>query len=315
MEMDNESVLVVHKEGLFFTPGNFYLDPKLPVETAVVSHAHGDHFINGHKTVYCTPGTSLLISQRMPNYFGKKITHDYHQPFTLNHCNIYFIPAGHILGSAQIVIEHENKRYVYTGDFKLAADKTCEPFEYITTDVLITESTFAENGLRHPVAEVEIDKLNHLGEINIILGVYSLGKAQRVIQLINSYCPTKTIMVHRSIGMFNKAYEKSGYELGTWVPYDKHAFRKLKNIVYLLPPAHSRNFYPQPGYLRAFATGWEHLQTNFDFKLYISDHADWFDLLTMIEKSQAKEVFTIHGNGEDLKKYLEPNGISVTLLS
>ena len=308
-------MITLEKEGLYFAPGNFFLDPKLPVETAVVSHAHGDHFVNGHKTVYCTTLTELLIRQRFTNYFGKKITFDFHDSFQINDCKIYFISAGHILGSAQVIIEHNNKRYIYTGDFKLAPDKTCEPFESIIADVLITESTFAESGLRHPNAESEIEKLNALGDINIVLGVYALGKAQRVIQLINNHCPVKKIMVHRSIGHYNKVYEKSGVVLGAWESYDKHAFRKLKNIVYLLPPVRSRSFYPQPSYLRAFATGWEHLQQNQDFKLYISDHADWYELLTMIEKSKAKEVFTVHGNGDDLKKHLEPIGISVTILN
>ena len=308
-------MITLEKEGLYFAPGNFFLDPKYPVETAVVSHAHGDHFVNGHKNVYCTIHTDLLIQQRITNYYGKKITVAFHDAFQINGCKVYFIPAGHILGSAQVIIEHNDIRYIYTGDFKLAADKTCEPFEFITADVLITESTFAEEGLRHPIAESEIEKLNDLGDINIILGVYSLGKAQRVIQLINERCPSKKIMVHRSIGLFNKVYEKSGYPLGEWAPYDKHAFRKQKNIVYLLPPARSRSFYPQPNYLRAFATGWDHLQQNLDFKLFISDHADWYELLTMIERTNAKKIFTLHGNGDDLKEHLEPTGISVTILN
>lgn len=308
-------MLSLQKEGLYFSPGNFYIDPVHPVETAVVSHAHGDHFINGHKTVYCTAGTGLLISQRMPNYFGKKILKSFHESFEINSCRISFIPAGHILGSAQVLIEFENKRFLYTGDFKLSPDKTCEPLEFIKSDVLITESTFGENGLRHPDAVSEIKKLNDLGDINIILGVYSLGKAQRIIQLINEHCPEKKIMVHRSIVLFNRAYEQSGFNLGEWGPYDKHTFRKMKNIVYLLPPSQAKNFYPQSWYLRAFATGWEHLQANLDFKLYISDHADWFDLLKLVEKVNPKEIFTLHGNGDDLKKHLEAQGRIVTVLN
>jgi putative mRNA 3-end processing factor len=309
-----DSVISLRKEGLYFAPGNFYLDPQEPVETAIVSHAHGDHFINGHKTVYCTEASSLLIEQRM-RYYGKKVSYSFHKEFQVNNCSVSFIPAGHILGSAQVLIIFNGVRYLYTGDFKLVADKSCEPFEFTKADVLITESTFAHEGFRHPPYENEIKKINQYENINLIIGVYALGKAQRIVQLINEFCPGKKIMVHRQIGAFNKAYEKSGFSIGNWSPYDRHVFRRERNIIYLLPPAHSRSFYPQSWYLRAFASGWEHLQTGFDFNLYISDHADWFDLLTLIENSSARHIFTLHGKGDHLKKHLNAKGIEVTVLN
>lgn len=313
--MENSEAIELRREGLYFAPGNFYLDPVLPVETAVITHAHADHFVNGHKIAYCTPPTSTLNHQRMKNYYGRKVTYPYHQPFTISNSTIEFIPAGHILGSAQVLITHADKRYLYTGDFKLAADKSCEPFEFVKADVLITETTFAENGLKHPSDIDEIKKLNQYVDINIIIGVYALGKAQRITQLINEFCPGKKVMVHKNISSFNRIYEVAGFDLGKWSAYDKHEFRKVRNIIYLLPPAHSRNFYPQPWYLRAFATGWEHLQTGFDFKLYISDHADWFDILNLVDKTGAKEIYTIHGNGEHLKTHLSDKGFRVTLLN
>ncbi len=308
------SEIEYRREGLYFVPGNFYLDPILPVETAVVTHAHADHFVNGHKIVYCTPATSMLNTQRMKNYYGKKVSIDYHTPFLINNSTLELIPAGHILGSAQVLITYNAKRYLYTGDFKLIPDKSCEPFEFVKADVLITETTFASKGLRHPSDEEEIKKLNDYKEINIIIGVYALGKAQRVTQLINEFCPGKKIMVHHNISSFNHLYEKEGFPLGEWSPYDKHAFRKQRDLVYLLPPAHSRNFYPQPWYLRAFASGWEQLQNGFDFKLYISDHADWFDILNLTDQTGAKEIYTLHGDGEQLKNYLSEKGLKVTIL-
>jgi putative mRNA 3-end processing factor len=312
--MDNSDVIELRREGLYFGPGNLYIDPVLPVETAIITHAHADHFINGNKTVYCTPLTSLLSSQRMKNYYGRKILYNYHEPFTVNNVKIEFIPAGHILGSAQVLINHNNIRYLFTGDFKITPDQTCEPFEFVKADVLITESTFATEGMKHPDVQSEIIKLNDYDDINIIIGVYALGKAQRITQMINQYCPGKTIMVHKNISSFNKLYEHSGFPLGKWQIYDKHAFRKQRNYIYLLPPAHSRNFYPQPWYLRAFASGWEHLQTNFDFKLYISDHADWFDILSLIDHTGAQKIYTVHGDGEHLKQHLHLKGIEVNLL-
>ncbi len=309
-----KEVLELRREGLFFVPGNFYIDPLLPVETAIITHAHADHFVNGHKTAYCTPLTSQLNSERMKNYYGKKLTYNYHEAFEVNQIRIEFIPAGHILGSAQILVTHNEKRYLFTGDFKITPDKTCEPFEFVKADVLITETTFAEPDLKHPSDVEEISKLNTYNDINLIIGVYALGKAQRVTQLINQYCPGKTIMVHKNISSLNRLYENAGVHLGQWQHYDRHSFRKQRNIIYLLPPAHSRNFYPQSWYLRAFASGWEKLQAGFDFKLYISDHADWFDILNLVEQTGAREIYTIHGDGQQLKEHLNKDNIKVTLL-
>jgi putative mRNA 3-end processing factor len=310
----NYDLIELRREGLYFSPGNFYIDPILPVETAIVTHAHADHFVNGHKTVYCTPSTSSLNSQRMKNYYGKKVSCDFHTSFTVNNITLEFIPAGHILGSAQVMVIYNNTKYLFTGDFKLTSDKSCEAFEFVQADVLITETTFASNGYQHPSDIEEIKKLNNYTGVNFVIGVYALGKAQRMISLINEFCDGKKIMVHRNISSFNRIYETSGFALGGWLPYDKHAFRKMRDMIYLLPPAHSRSFYPQPWYMRAFASGWDHLQIGYDFKLYISDHADWFDILKLVEQTGAKEVYTIHGDGAQLKSHLSEKGIKVTLL-
>lgn len=308
------SKITYKEEGLYFAPANIFLDPQLPVENAVISHAHADHFIQGHKNVFCTPLTALLIKQRIKNYSGKINEINYHSTFQLNDCSITFFPAGHILGSAQILLEYNNIRYNYTGDYKLEQDSTCEPFELVPCDVLITESTFASQELKHPEVINEISKLNNTENINVILGVYALGKAQRITHLINKHCPGKTIMVHPRIVSFHKAYEKAGIQLGNWQPYNRHLFRRSVDCIYLLPPAFAKNFTFNHTYLRSFATGWNHLQDGFDLRITISDHADWFDLLQVIKQSNAKEVFTLHGNGDDLKKYFSDTEISVTPL-
>jgi putative mRNA 3-end processing factor len=307
--------LQMRPEGLYFQPGDFYLDPQLPVRHALVSHAHADHYISGHQHVYCTPLTHILHAKR--NSDSAAVTHlfGFHEAFKVNNCSVSFAPAGHILGSAQILFEHNGLRYLYTGDFKQIADTTCEPLEYIKADVLITESTFASEGLKHPDPEQEISKINAFGDLNIIIGAYPLGKAQRLIALINKCCPDRTLMVHKKISIFNHAYQNSGFDPGSWRPYNKREFRRNRNMVYLLPPMHAKSFYPQPWYARAFATGWDHLQTGFDFKLYISDHADWFDLINLIRMSGARHIYTVHGDGKALQKYFSAESIPVVNLN
>ena len=126
----------------------------------------------------------------------------YNHPFILGDIKITLIPAGHMLGSAQVLMEYNGVRYLYTGDYKLQADSTCEPIEWVNTDVLITESTFADPVVSHPDPAEEIQKINAI-KTNILLGTYGLGKSQRLIKLINTYAPQKKILVHHRIMPIN----------------------------------------------------------------------------------------------------------------
>ncbi len=301
-------------EGLYFAPGEFHLDPILPVVSAIISHAHADHVTVGTRDVYCTPHTASLIRKRHRNYPGIIYQKNYGEPFELNGTIITFIPAGHILGSSQVLFEKNNIRYLYTGDFKLSEDLTCESFEFAKADVLITETTFAHPETKHPDPKQEILKLNDFSDTNIVLGCYALGKAQRLTQMINAFCEGRTIMVHKYMLPYHHFYQESGILLGPWESYDKRKFRKEKNVVYLLPPAAYRSMYPNISYLRAFASGWNNLQDG-DLKLFISDHADWNDLLTLVEKVNPKEIYTLHGDGTHLAKHFSDKNIEVHMLN
>ena len=219
------------EEGLYFAPGQFYLDPKLPVITAIISHAHADHVTIGTRDIYCTPNTASLIRKRHPNYPGIIHQKKFGENFEVNGVTITLLPAGHILGSAQVLMEKDNVRYLYTGDFKLIEDPTCEAFEFTEADVLITETTFALPGTIHPDATTEIKKINSFKDTNFIIGCYALGKAQRITQLINQHCLGKTVMVHKYILTYQHFYEEAGIALGNWEAYDKRKFRKEKNCL------------------------------------------------------------------------------------
>ncbi len=310
--MQNHNILY-SEEGLYFTQGQFFLDPIKPVVTAIISHAHADHVTIGSRDVYCTPYTAALIRKRHRNYPGIIHQKNFSEPFEVNGITVTFIPAGHILGSAQVLLEKDNVRYLYTGDFKLSADDTCEGFQFAEADVLITETTFALPGTTHPDPKQEIEKLNNFNDTNLVIGCYSLGKAQRLTQLINTYCTDKTIMVHKYMLPYHYFYQEAGKSLGRWEPYDKRKFRKEKNIIYLLPPAAYHSMYPNFSYLKAFASGWEHLQDG-DLKLFISDHADWNDLLELVEKVKPKTIYTLHGDGTHLANHFSDKNIEVHML-
>lgn len=301
-----EDFIEIDKTGLFCRYGDFYLDPKEAVKNAVISHAHGDHAVGGNHNVYCTKATSLFMIHRYRKFAGEEFNiMDYHKPFNVNGVKVSFIPAGHILGSAMVLMEYQGIKYLYTGDYKLQPDKTCEAVEFVEADVLITETTFADPETQHPVAEQEIMKLNTTTS-NIMLGAYALGKCQRLISLMNDYCTEKRILVHYSMLPFVKIYEQMGVNLGRYEIYDRKVMKNNRaNMVYMVPPMVFNSYFKAINVVRIFATGWKHLQSNNGIQLYISDHADWNDIILTIEKVKPKQVWTNHGNGQHLKKHYE----------
>jgi putative mRNA 3-end processing factor len=307
--------LVPTKVGLFCAYGNFYLDPKEMVKDAVISHAHGDHAVSGNTNVYCTRATSLFMVQRYKKFAAAEFfLYDFNSSFSLNDVTITFVPAGHILGSAMILMEYKGIRYLYTGDYKLQPDPTCEPIEYVEADVLITETTFANPDTEHPDPLLEIQKLNGT-ETNIMLGAYALGKSQRLVRMISDNCPKKRLLVHHSILPFVKLYEQMGIDMGRYEVYDRKVMKNNhSNMIYLVPPLVYRSYIRAINVIRVFATGWKHLQNKNELELYISDHVDWNDILLTVQRVKPKEIWTTHGSGIQLKSHFE-NSLNVKLLN
>jgi len=293
------------EKGLYCKYGDFYIDPQQPVKTAVISHAHADHAISGNTNVYATTATIAFMQLRYAKTTGKVINKvNYNQPFNLGGVQITFIPAGHILGSAKILMEYKGIRYLYTGDYKLQPDATCEPIEWVKADVLITESTFADPAIIHPDPVEEIKKLSNI-QSNILLGAYSLGKSQRLIQLISQYAPQKKILAHHKVMAINAIYERMGFKLGTHQIYNRKLMKVQDEFVYIVPPFTFDSYLRATGVKRLFASGWKNLQVNNEDTLFISDHVDWKDILYTIEKVKPTQVWTLHGNGIHLKNYFK----------
>jgi len=310
-----DDFIILNKTGLFCSYGDFYLDPKEPVTHAVISHAHGDHAIGGNLNVYCTEATSLFMKHRYRKFAGAEFfLKTYHETFSLNGVKITFISAGHILGSAQVLMEYAGVKYLYTGDYKLQPDDTCEPIEFAQADVLITETTFADPATQHPDAETEILKLNTT-QTNIMLGAYALGKCQRLIALINAHCTEKRILLHHSMVPFVKIYEQMGINMGRYEVYDRKVMKNNpSNMIYMVPPMVYRSYFKAINVIRIFATGWKHLQNNSEIQLYVSDHADWNDILLTVKNVNPSQVWTNHGDGLQLKNHFEKS-LVVKLLS
>ncbi|MDB5031777.1 MBL fold metallo-hydrolase [Mucilaginibacter sp.] len=309
-----DDFIQINPTGIYCKYGDFYLDPQQPVKTAVVSHAHADHAVSGNKDVYCTQATREFMYLRYHRSAAQVFNiAGYNQPFKIKDVTLTFVSAGHMLGSAMVLMEYQGSSYLYTGDYKLQHDATCEPIEWVNADVLITESTFADPNIIHPDPIEEIKKLNGI-KSNILLGAYGLGKSQRLVRMINDHAPQKKVLIHHRIMPINQIYERAGFALGKHQLYGRKLMKAQEEFVYIVPPFTFNSYIKATGVKRLFASGWKNLQVNREDTLFISDHADWNDILEAIKEVNPKQVWTLHGNGTHLKTHLN-NKIFVKLLN
>ncbi len=299
--------------GLYCEPGRFFIDPPRPAERALVTHGHSDHARPGHAHVLATTETIEIIKVR----YGSGCA-DTFEAATLGaerrigDVVVRFVPAGHILGSAQIVLEHAGRRAVVSGDYKRAADPTCQPFEPVACDVFVTEATFALPVFRHERAESETRRLlqsmaRNPGRTHLV-GVYGLGKCQRMLALLRAAGYDRPVWLHGALVGMTALYQSLGIDLGDWRPQTEATPEDLKGALVLCPPSAladrwSRRMGEEP--VRAFASGWMRVrgrarQRGVELPLVVSDHADWPELLDTIVESEAEEVWVTHGREDAL---------------
>ncbi|OYR13042.1 ligase-associated DNA damage response exonuclease [Brucella thiophenivorans] len=306
--------------GLYCPPGDFYIDPVRPVDRALITHGHSDHARAGHDHVLATQQTLEIMAIRYgANFAGSSQPADFGKALTINGVRISFHPAGHVLGSAQIIVEKNGARIVASGDYKRASDPTCAPFEPIACDVFITEATFALPVFRHPEASHEIatllKSLLQFPERAHLVGAYSLGKAQRVIKLIRDAGYSEPIYIHGSLQKLCDYYQSQGIDLGQLEPATLErgaANPDFAGKIVVGPPSAladrwARRF-PDP--LPAFASGWMRIrqrakQRGVELPLIISDHCDWDELIATITEIKPAEVWVTHGREEALVRWCE----------
>jgi len=130
-------------------PADAWIDPSQPKDRAWVTHGHSDHARGGHGAVLATPETLAIMGTRYgPQPGGQTIEYD--ETIRVGEVDVRFVPAGHVLGSAQIVMEHKGERIVVSGDYKRRPDPTCPCFVPVPCDIFITEATFGLPVFRHP---------------------------------------------------------------------------------------------------------------------------------------------------------------------
>jgi putative mRNA 3-end processing factor len=317
-------LLCLTELGLCCQPGGFHIDPLRLVDRALITHAHADHARPGHGAVMATRETLDLMRLRYGDGFaGTEQEARLGEIVEIGGVRVSFHPAGHVLGSAQIALEWSGLRIVVSGDYKCRPDPTCRPFEPVPCDIFVTEATFALPVFRHPDDRGEAARLiasaRQFPERAHIVGVYALGKAQRLIALLRQAGYGEPIYVHGALQKMCDYYRSQGIDLGRLEPatIEKGEKGAFAGAIVLGPPSAladrwARRF-PEP--LAAFASGWMRIrqrarQRGVELPLVISDHCDWDELTGTIDGLRPREVWVTHGREEALVRWCELAGIA-----
>ncbi|RPF71367.1 ligase-associated DNA damage response exonuclease [Aurantiacibacter spongiae] len=302
--------------GIYIPPADCWIDPSKPVDKALVTHGHADHARGGHGKTVATPETLAIMELRYntrentrPVEYGETVRLD-------GGVDATYIPAGHVLGSAQILLEHAGERVVVTGDYKRRPDPTCPPFEVTPCDIFITEATFGLPVFTHPPIAQEMAKLTDRLAAHpdrcVLVGAYALGKAQRVIAELRAAGHGEPIYLHGAMEKMCRLYEEFGVDLGELRLVSDHAKDDMRGSVVVCPPSALNDRWSRrlPDPITAMASGWMRVrqrarQRNVELPLVISDHADWHELTRTVEEVDPQETWITHGREEALLRWCQ----------
>jgi putative mRNA 3-end processing factor len=316
-----------HPEGIYIPAADAWVDPSQPKARALVTHGHADHARGGHGEVWATPETLAIMDARYGQQTARPVA--YGETVKLgpkdNAVEATFVPAGHVLGSAQIVLDHAGERIVVSGDYKRRSDPTCAPFQPVPCDVFITEATFGLPVFRHPETTDEIDKLlaalRAEPERCVLVGAYALGKAQRVIRELRCMGFDDPIYIHGALQRLCDLYIEHGVDLGELRPATGVAKKELQGRIILCPPGALNDRWSRrlPDPITAMASGWMTVrqrarQRNVELPLILSDHADWDELTRTLRQVAPREVWVTHGREDALVHWCRQRQIKARAL-
>lgn len=311
---------ILWDSGVYLPEQQLWLDPRQPRPRAVISHAHSDH-VAAHPLAYATPATRRLVTYRRPS-LGTVEGIPYGQSISLDRCSLTFYPAGHVLGSAQTLVETDFGRILYTGDLKTRAGFTSAPAQPVSADVLVLESTFGMPRYRFPDAGEVIAAIVAWcrtvldgGATPVLLG-YSLGKGQEILSALAA--EGLRIALHRSLIGVTEVYRELGCNFPDYHRLDEPG---TSPTVVITPPSARRNgLKDRIGEFKTAAlTGWamdrslkDRLEVDAVFPL--SDHADFEELCCYAEQVGAAMTYTVLGFDEELAMHLRRRGLRAKAL-
>jgi len=314
-------LVVARPEGLYCPPGDFFIDPWRPVERAVITHGHSDHARRGHAHYLAHTDSAGILRARLGEHITLQ-TLGYGEAIEHRGVRLSLHPAGHVLGSAQVRLEHGGRVWVASGDYKTGADGTCAPFEPVPCDTFITESTFGLPIYRWPGNAQLMAGIDAWWRTNAesgrasVLFCYAFGKAQRILHGVDA--SIGPIVVHGAVEALNAVYRAAGVALPATLRVTDEGVNPalLRRALVLAPPSAQgtpwlRRF---GAYTDAFASGWMQLRgtrrrRGVDRGFVMSDHADWPGLQQAIAATGAQRVIVTHGSVGVLVRWLRELGL------
>jgi putative mRNA 3-end processing factor len=313
------------RHGLYCEAGGFHIDPWLPVDKAIITHAHGDHARPGSRAYLCAEQCAPLLRRRLPDAIVEHLP--WGRQTTIGDVIVSFHPAGHILGSAQIRLEHRGDVWVVSGDYKRAPDPTCAAFAVVRCHTFITEATFALPIYTWDPAATVIAEIADWWTANradgraSVLFCYVLGKAQRLLAELRRIAP-EPIRLHGAMAALTDVYRDLGIALAPAERIREDERGRALAGALVLAPLSARGTpwmrrLPHPS--SAFASGLMRVrgvrrQRSFDRGFVLSDHADWRALLDTIDATGASRVLVTHGWSDAFARFLSERGLETGTL-
>jgi len=319
--MQRQEWLIPTKKGLYCEPGDFFIDPTRVVPRAVITHGHADHARRGHQAVLATAETLGVMRARLgPKAVRESQALALGEPLRISAVDVRLAPAGHVFGSAQVVMDYRGERAVVTGDYKRRPDPTCPSFEPVTCDLFVTEATFGLPVYRHPPADDEIRRLLESVALFVdrphLVGAYSFGKAQRLLALLRAAGYDAPIWLHPTLWQVTNLYRATGLDFGDLRRLDESDPGPTACVVLAPPSAGDRLLAPlmrrRP--VRVSASGWMGVRRHWrrggaGLPLAISDHADWLELTETIKEVSRERFWVMHGDAAALVHFGRTAGL------
>lgn len=310
--------------GIYCAQAGVYIDPWKPVDKAVITHAHSDHARWGMKSYLAHRLAVPVMKFRLGADINVQGL-EYDEQIVMNGVRISLHPAGHIWGSAQVRLEYKDEVWIVSGDYKLQHDGISTPFEPVRCHNFITESTFGLPIYKFPEPREVHDDINNWwrqnkeeGKNSVILA-YALGKAQRVLQHLDT--SIGNIYTHGAVDNVNQLYESAVGPLLPTQRIDASVNRKdIRGAMIIAPPSAAdtpwmRSFSP---YKLGICSGWMQLRgtrrrRGADRGFVLSDHADWEQLNTAVKETGASNIYVTHGYKSLYSKWLQTSyGLNAT---
>lgn len=318
-------VLRLTDEGLYCEAGGFHVDPWAPVPRAVVTHAHGDHVAWGCGAYLASADGAAILRLRLGGTAAVEAV-PYGDTLALEGVRLSLHPAGHILGSAQVRVEHAGEVWVVSGDYKTAPDPTCRPFEPVRCHTFISESTFGLPIYRWPAQAGVFDEINawwranaDAGRASLLYG-YALGKAQRLLAGLDP--AIGPILTHGAVEKINAVYRAEGIALPPTIYVGDAGRSEHERAMVIAPPSAAGSVWTRRfgAASNAFASGWMRVRgarrrRALDRGFTLSDHADWPGLLDAIAATGAQRVWVTHGFTGPVVRWLQEKGLEARAIA